>query len=138
MTAHGDAATDQFLTGSLSLRGDLPGMVELGDEPDGTVPVQNPAQARVYPLGQDHRDPGADADDLDMRDATKAGQDPVQAGVTQGQGIAAGKEHLADLGVEAQIGEGLFLLCLIFYGDSPGPEALPETVSAVYGATVRG
>jgi hypothetical protein len=61
-------------------------------------------------LGQENGNPRADADELEVGDGPQAGEDFIQAVVREEQGIAAGKQDVADFGVFFEVFESRFPL----------------------------
>ena len=98
-----DAGAQQTVAGSGGLRGDLVRMVKVGIDPDGVVLLQQRAHILVDALRQKDRNTRAEADDLDVRDGAKAGQDLLEIGQRQRQRIAAGDDNVADLGMVGDV-----------------------------------
>ena len=130
LVVHRHTASEQSFARACRRLGDLPGMVELCDEPDRPVLIQNPAQACGYALGQHNRDPRADADDFDVRYPAEATQNFIQPGIRQGQGIPSGNQHVADLLVGGKIGKYLFPSAGILFKRIMFPEPFSKAVPA--------
>ena len=90
----------------LGLRRDLVRMIEVRVEPDRPVAIAQPAELRVDPLRQDDGKPGAEPDDLQVRDRAQPGQEVAEAGIVQCQRIPAGDDDVADGRRGAQVLHG--------------------------------
>ena len=89
------------------------------------------AQLVVDALGQEDRHARADADDLDVRDLAQAAQDLLEQLRREGQAVAAGDEHVADLRRPAQVLElGLVVAAVEVLG-RVADDARPRAVAAV-------
>ncbi len=82
------------------------------------------------------RDPAPDPDDLDVRDGPEPGEDGFEPPVVEQQRVAAGHDHVPDLGVLLQVAEGALELG---HGDLLGVAHLapPGAEPAVGGADRR-
>lgn len=107
LVAQGDTGVGQHGAGLGGLGGDLVGVVEVGVQPHGVILLQHVAQRGSDALGQHDGGAGADADDLHVGDLAQLGDDVLQALVAHQQGVAAGQQHVADLGRIADVLDGL-------------------------------
>ena len=87
-------------------RGELVGMIEVGVDEERVEPLQQGAELRRDPLGQMAGYPAADPDDLDVRNRPQPCQNDLEPPVVEQQRVAAGHDHVPDLGVLLQIAEG--------------------------------
>ena len=138
LVAQGDTGVGQHGAGLLRLGGDLLGMVEVGVQPHGVILLQHVAQRGSDALGQHDGGAGADADDLHVGDLAQLGDDVLQALVAHQQGVAAGQQHVADLGRIADVLDGLVDLIHGQAGVVLAGEAAAGAVAAVHGALVGG
>ena len=88
----------------------LAGMGAVDAHPQRMILLENRDQVLGDALRQDHRDLGADTQELDMLDGAQPPQQPVQLVVADGERVAARKQDVADLGVLLQIAQRLFPL----------------------------
>ena len=58
--------------------------------------AQHLKKAHIKALRKDHRHPGADTNDFDMRDCTQTGQEVFEAGVSDRKWIAARDQYVAN------------------------------------------
>jgi hypothetical protein len=105
LVAQRDAGSGQLVAGTGNLGRDLVRMIEVEVHPQRVVLRQHFAQLVVDALRQEDGHPGADADDLDVRDLAQAAKDRFEELGGKRQGVAAGEEHVADLRGAAQIVE---------------------------------
>ena len=136
LVAQRDTGVGQHGAGLGGLGGDLVGVVEVGVQPDGVILLQHVAQLGSDALRQHHGGTGADADDLHVGDLTQLGDDVLQALVAHQQGVAAGQQHVADLGRIADVLDGLVDLIHGQAGVVLAGEAAAGAVTAVHGALV--
>ena len=136
LVAQRDTGVGQHGAGLGGLGGDLVGVVEVGVQPDGVILLQHVAQLGGDALRQHHGSAGADADDLHVGDLTQLGDDVLQALVAHQQGVAAGQQHVADLGSVADVLDGLIHLIHGQAGVVLAGEAAAGAVTAVHGALV--
>ena len=97
LVAQRDAGAGQPVAGARDLGRDLVGVVEVEVHPERVVLRQHLAQLVVDALRQEDRHARADADDLDVGDLAQAAQDRLEELGGEGQAVAAGDEHVADL-----------------------------------------
>ena len=110
----------ELVDGSRHLGRDLVGVVEVHVHPDRVVLGEHLAQLVVHPLGHEHRDARADADDLDVRDLAQAADDRLEQLRGQRQAVAAGDQNVAHLRRAAEVFElRLVLARLKFWVGSP-------------------
>ena len=136
LVAQGDTGVGQHGAGLGGLGGDLVGVVEVGVQPHGVILLQHVAQCGSDALGQHDGGAGADADDLHVGDLAQLGDDVLQALVAHQQGVAAGQQHVADLGRIADVLDGLVDLIHGQAGVVLAGEAAAGAVAAVHGALV--
>ena len=72
------AASEEPFAGLGRFRCDLLRVIELGDEPQGSVPFQYPAETACDALRQSDRHPASDADDLHVSDPAYPREHRVQ------------------------------------------------------------
>ena len=110
-------------------------MVEVEVDPERVVLLEHLAQLVVDPLRQEDRDPRADPDDLDVGDLAEAAEDRLEQLRGERQAVAAGDEHVADLGGPAQVVElGFVVLAVEVLGrvaHDPGPGAVAAVARAL-------
>jgi hypothetical protein len=116
-------------------RGDLSWVIELGDEPDRSVPLQHAAQIGGDPLGQDNRHPAADADDLDVSNRANPVQHLVEFPIRQKQRVTTGQQDIPDFPVTLEVLEHSFPMWFIVSCRSFRPKSFSKAVSAVHRAS---
>ena len=136
LVAKGDTCIGKHLTGTLTLFGDLVGMIEVGVEPNGMVLLEHCAKLGCDPLRTDDGGAGADAYDFNMGHLAKLADDVFKPVIVLHESVAAGEQDIANLGMVADILEaGIDLL-----GGNGGVmlacEPSAGAVAAVHGALV--
>ena len=128
---------DQPLAGLARLGGDLLGMVEMGHDEQRRKSSQRARQLVIDSHRQTHRNPRADADDLHVLQRAQGLEQLDEPRGRKQQRIAARDEHVANLGVLAQVGDRFRQLfagdaALVAAGDPPA-----RAVAAVDRAVVE-
>ena len=90
LVAQRDAGQGKSLAGRGELAGDFLRVVGMDAQPHRTMPTEDLRQLGRNPLGEEDRDTGAQADELDVRDGAQAGEQGVQLGVGEQQRVPAG------------------------------------------------
>jgi hypothetical protein len=135
----GQAGHAQAIAGPGALGGHLAGVVEVGLDPDLVGGREDRDQLVVVePLRQGDRDARADADDVDVLQAREARQEELELLQGHGQGVAAGDDDVADLGVVADV---LDHAAVVARDGVPAAAlhrgALARAEPAIHGADVR-
>ena len=138
LVAQRDAGVGEHLAGALRLGGDLLGVVEVRVQVQRVVLVQHVAELGGDALRADHRHARADAHDLDVRDRGDLLQQPLEALVGERQRVAAAEEDVADLGVAADVGEGVLVVLVGHRAFVLADDAAPGAVPAVHRAHLGG
>ena len=116
LVAQRHAGPRQAITGRRQLGRDLLGMVDVDVEPEGMVLFDHLAEFGRHAHGQKDGHARADADDLHVGDGPQAAENHVHQLGSQHHRVAAGEQHVAnlgraldivDLGVEISPAEGL-------------------------------
>ena len=110
MVAERDAGVGEAAEGVADFGGEFARVVGVDGNEKRVVLFQHRAEFRRDALGQENRDARADADELDVRDGPQAGEDLVEPIIREEQGIAAGKQDVADFRVFFEIFERHFPL----------------------------
>jgi hypothetical protein len=119
------------------LRGQLARMIGVDAQPERMVLLQHAAQLGGDALRQEDRHAAADADELDVLDRPQAGEQRVELGIGEEQGITAGEQHIAHLGVTFQVAEGGLEFGVQFLLAHAGDDAAARAVAAVARTAVR-
>lgn len=98
--------------------------------------LQHGAELGGDSLWEENGDAGADTDVLDMGNGVQSGEDFLESGIREEQGVTAGDEDIADLWCFFQILECSFPLCLEFLVGGTGDDSAAGAVAAVGGAAV--
>ena len=106
-------------------------------DPQGMVLAQHLAQLIRDSLGQHHRHPGADADDLHRRDLAQPRQHHLKMLRGHRQRVAARDDHVADLRVLLQVGGDLLETPLGDAGLPRSGDSLARAMPAIRGAHGR-
>ena len=99
--------------------------------------LQHGAQLGRDALWQLDRHAGSDSDDVHMFDGPELGQQPVDVGIAQGEGIAAGQKDIPDFGVGGNVSDCLAQFLLAHHEVGLAHHALAQTIAAVDGALTR-
>ena len=67
------------------------------------VSAQHGTEFRRNALGQEDRDAGPDAQELDMRNGAQLAEQKVQLFVAQQEGVPSAQEHVPDFGMAADV-----------------------------------
>ena len=134
LRAERQAGVGQQVAGPGGLVAALVGMHEVQAHPERVVAAEHAHELRCDALGQDGGDLGADADHLHMADGAQALQDPLQALVAQGERVAAGDQHVADLRVAGDVVEGGLQALRLGRQRAVPHDARARAVAAVGGA----
>ena len=142
LIAHHDAAFLQGVQGPLGLRAQFARVVELGDQTEmflRAVFLEQVQQLLIHvnPHGQNHRRAAANPDDIQMLHAAQLLQVFMEHGRGVEQGVAAGKQNIADLVMLADIRQDLVAPRLRFPAFQTH-QALAEAMAAVHGAGIGG
>ncbi len=121
---------------SRDLGGEFARVVRVDGDEERVMLFQHRAELGRDPLRQENRDARADADELDVRDGPQTGEDLVELVVREEQGIAAGKQDVADLGVLFEIFESRLPLGFQMLLADTGNDSRARAVAAVGGAAV--
>jgi len=112
-------------------------VVDVDVEPDRVVLREHLAQLVVDPLGEEDRDPRADPDDLHVRDLAEAAQHGLQELRRQRQAVAAGDQHVPDLGRPPDVVQLRLVLLPVEVLARVADDPAPRAVAAVAGALGR-
>src|SRR6516162_6327707 len=89
------------------------------------------AQLRCNTLRKENRDPRPNSNEFDMRNRSQAVQDSAKFVIRKKQGVAAGKKHIANLGMRLKIVIGLFELDVQFLFADSANDAAAGAVTAI-------
>lgn len=98
--------------------------------------LQHAAKLGRDALGDENGYAGADADEFDVWDGAQTGEERVELGIGEEQGIATGEEHVTHLGVAFQITENGIEFRVQLLLSHTGNHATACAVAAVAGAAV--
>ena len=115
-------------------------MVILGDHVNLFLAAVAPQDVQKLPIPgdpgrEDHRYPGAEADQVEVPDAAQGAEIPLDDGVGIEEGVPARNEHVADLPVRADITDHIVEVARNLLIGQPD-KALAEAVPAVHRALV--
>ena len=136
LVAQGDTSISQHGGSASSFLGDLLGAVEVSIQPDGMILLEDVAQLRSDTLRHNDGGTGTQTDDLDMGDGADAGDDVLQHLVGDQQGVTAGQQDVADLGMIADVLDAVVDLLLGHFGITGTGEAATGAMTAVHRALV--
>ena len=105
LVAQGDPGVGESREGVADFGGEFLRVVRVDGDVKRVVLFQHRAEFRGDPLRKENGDARADAQELDVRDRAEAGEDLVELRVGEEQGIAAGKEDIADFRVLLKVAE---------------------------------
>lgn len=114
------------------------GMVDMDGEEQGCVFAQSGAEGVRDALREEDRNARANAQEFDMRNAAEFGEDGIQPRVGEEKGVSAGKEHIADFLMAADVIEGGIPVRAQFMVRDAGDDARACAVAAIGGAAVCG
>ena len=137
LVAQRDAGAAQLVAGAGELGRDLVGVVDVDVHPQRVVLGEHLAQLVVDPLRQEHRHARADPDDLDVRDLAQAADRRLEQLRGERQAVAAGDQHVADLGRPADVVELRLVLAAVEVLGRVADDPAPRAVAAVAGALRR-
>ena len=137
LVAHRHTGLQKPVDGLSGVGGEFVGVVEVGVDPEGMIATEEVAQGVVDAVRQLHRHPRAEPDDLNVRNRTQAAQQPVQVFFIKGERVAAGQEHVADLGVGSEVVEGVLEFAFFHEERRVADHAFAKAVAAVDGALRR-
>ncbi len=103
MRAEGATGAGELGEGLFGGGVELGRVVEVDVDEDRVVLGDHPTEIVGDPLRQVMRDAGVDADDLDVRDVAQVLEEVLETPVRQHQGVAAGEDDVANLGMLAQV-----------------------------------
>ena len=123
LVAQGDTGVGQHGGSASSLFSDLLGAVEVGVQPDGMILLEDVAQLGSNTLGHNDGGTRAQTDDFNVRNGADAGDDVLQQLVGDQQGVTAGQQNVADLGMIADVLDAVIDLLLGHLGIAGTGEA---------------
>ena len=137
LVAERDAVVGHHFETGLHFGGELARVVGVDADPERVIFLQHLAKLRRDALWQEDRDAAADAKKLDVLDLAQAAKDGFEFVVGEKQGVAAGKEDVANLGVFLQILKHLLEIGveLLFADATNDPGA--GAIAAIRRATIR-
>ena len=138
LVLHRHAGIDQQPARPRGLGRQLAGVVEVGDHVEWRESAQERSQRGGHAHRAGHRDAGAEADHLYRRDRRDLGEQLLEPGVGEQEGVAARDQHVAHLGVLAQVGDGLAQGRAIELALTAAGEPAPRAVAAVDRAAIGG
>src|SRR6266480_6590321 len=87
-------------------------MIYMHTDPEWMMFGEHRAQLRCDALRQENRDPGADANKLDVLNRPQSRKQLVDLVVAENESITTAQEHVAHLSVLFEITECLFEICV--------------------------
>ena len=136
LVAQGDTGVSQHSAGLGGFGSELLGGVEVGVQPHGVILLQHLAQLGSNTLGAHHGGAGAQTDDLHVRNGADALDDVLQHIVADHQGVTAGQQNVANLGVIGHIVDALVDLLHGHFAVVLTGKAAAGAVTAVHGTLV--
>ena len=136
LVAERHAGEGQALAGRGQFAGDLLRVVGVDAQPDRPVLPEDFGELGRDALRQEDRDTRPDPDELDVLDGAQTSEERVQLGVGQQQRVAAGQQHVADLGVLLDVLQARLELGMEIVGLGVGHQTAARAITAIRGATV--
>ena len=136
LIAERHAVVGEHGQGITHLGGELARVVRVDAHPQRVVLLQDAAKLRRDALRHKDGHAGADADEFDVLDRAQPGEQRVELRIGEEQGIAAGEQHIAHLGVFFEVAEGGLELGVQLLLADAAHHAAAGAVTAVAGAAV--
>ena len=131
LVADGHAGLGELRAGLGRLGRELLRVVEVGVQPDRVVRPQQVAQIVRHAERERHRQPRTEPDDLDVWDRAEFAEQPAEVGLVEDERVAAGQQHVTDLGVRREVVDGLLQFVLPHHEVGVADHPLAEAVAAV-------